>query len=280
MKRYRAKALQYDLLYSKVNQEKIYPLVRDDFGDEQIFCISPIHGRSFVVGKKNNGNWIISKGNGLSYSTHSFVDVSESDNYIWGCLSREDAVRDYKIGNEVRDLGIRTNVMEAVLELDCQLIDKGKSIRPCLLQYEVQCPYRLCDFPFMPNSMRRKIIESWMFFDSKYSEMYLIAAEVLIRNLRILHENNVIHNALHIQNYTWALELLDFESSRTENMPYNNSEYEHNIMMLLNGEIMKTYEIVNYIGWCLGEAVDYYKIDSIFKDFGYNLNNYKLDCCY
>ena len=46
--------------------------------------------------------------------------------------------------------------------------------------------------------------------------------------------------------------------------------------MLMDGEIMKTYEIINYIGWCLGEKINYSKIDSIFKDYGFNLNYYKV----
>lgn len=279
MRKYNARSVQYDLLYSKVSQKEIYPLIRDDKGDQQICCVSPIHGRSFVICQKENGKWIVSKGNGLSYSMHSFIDVSESENFIWGILPKENAIRDYLISDEVRNMGIKTNVMEAVIELDIQIIDKGICIRPCLLQYEVECPYRLCDFPFMPDSVRKSIISSWLKFDSKYSELYLIAAEVLIRNLQTLHDNNVMHNALHIQNYTWALELLDFEASRTEKTPYDNTEYEKNVQLLMNGEIMKTYEIINYIGWCLGETIDYKKIDTIFNDYGYNLNNYKVDRC-
>lgn len=277
MKKYKARALEFDLLCSKANQEEIYPYVRDDKGEEHLFCISPIHGRSFVVRQNRNGNWIVSKGNGLSYSMHSFVNVSEFDSYIWGALSEESAIRDYNIGNEVRNLGIKTNVMEAVIELDVQLFDKGTLVRPCLLQYEVECPYRLCDFPFMPINIRNKIVASWFKIDSIYSELYLIAAEVLIRNLQKLHANNIMHNALHIQNYTWALELLDFESSRTDKYPYINSEYEKNVFMLKNGEIIKTYEIINYIGWCLGERIDYAKIDSLFKDYGFNLSEYEVD---
>ena len=86
-----------------------------------------------------------------------------------------------------------------------------------------------------------------------------------------------MHNALHVQNYTWALELLDFESSRTDNFPYNNSEYEKNALILINSEIIKTYEIINYIGWCLGDIIDYDKIDSLFKDYGFNLSEYKVE---
>ncbi len=277
MRKYQAKEVSCNILFSQIDCNKIYPYVRDENGDKSIYCISPIHGRSFLVCMQNNGNWIVSKGNGISYSMLPFIDVSETDNYIWGALSKENAIRDYNICNEVRLLGVKTNQMHAVLELDYQLIDKGTIVTPCLLQYEVKCPYRLCDYPFMPSNTFKKIINSWSNFESKYSEAYLIAADVLVRNLQILHDNNIMHNALHVQNYTWALELLDFESSRTEHYPYSNLEYEKNALMLLNGEIMKTYEIINYIGWCLGEKVDYAIIDSIFKDYGFNLSNYSVD---
>lgn len=277
MRKYQAKEVPCNILFSQINCNNVYPYIRDKSGDKPIYCISPIHGRSFLVCLKKNGRWIVSKGNGISYSMHSFIDVSETDCYIWGALSKENAIRDYKICNEVNLLGIKTNQMHAVLELDIQLIDKGTFFYPCLLQYEVECPYRLCDYPFMPSRTFEKIVTSWKKMESKYSESYLIAAEVLVRNLQILHDNRIMHNALHVQNYTWALELLDFESSRTEHYPYSNIEYEKNALMLMDGEIMKTYEIINYIGWCLGGNIDYAKIDSIFRDYGFNLSNYKID---
>ena len=55
-------------------------------------------------------------------------------------------------------MGIKTNQMHAVIELDIQLIDKGTIITPCLIQYEVECPYRLSDYPFMPPNTFKKII--------------------------------------------------------------------------------------------------------------------------
>ncbi len=277
MRKYQAIEVPYDIVNSQINCKEVYPFIRDESGDKTIYCVSPIHGRSFVICQKESGSWIVCKGNGLSYSMHPFIDISEFDNYVWGGLSKDNAIRDYNVCNEVNSLGIKTNKMNAILELDIQLFDKGKIIKPCLLQYEVECPYRLCDYPFMPSNIRNNIISSWNKFGSKYSELYLIATEVLVRNLQILHENKVMHNALHIQNYTWALELLDFESSRTEKYPYSNPEYENNALMLINGEIIKTYEIVNYIGWCLGEKVDYAIIDNIFKDYGFNLSDYKVD---
>lgn len=277
MRKYLAKEVPCNILLSQINCKNVYPFIRDESGDKSIYCISPIHGRSFLICQQENGRWVISKGNGVSYSMHPFIDVSKTDNYVWGALLKENAIRDYNIGNEVRNIGIKTNQMHAVIELDIQLIDKGTIVTPCLLQYEVECPYRLCDYPFMPPNTFKKIIRSWHSLESKYSEAYLIAAEVLVRNLQILHDNKVMHNALHVQNYTWALELLDFESSRTEHYPYSNLEYEKQALMLMDGEIMKTYEIINYIGWCLGGKIDYAKIDSIFKDYGFNLSYYKVN---
>lgn len=277
MKIYLAREVPCEMLLSQVSRNEVYPYIKDDKGDKSIYCISPIHGRSFIIGQKGNGKWIVCKGNGLSYTTHSFVDVSEYDTYIWGALSKDNAIRDYNICKEVHGLGIKTNLMNAVLELGIQLIDKETSMNPCLLQYEVECPYRLSDYPFMSHAIQMKVIESWYQMGSKYSELYLIAADILVRNLHILHKNNILHNALHVQNYTWSLELVDFESSRTDNYPYSNYEYERNVMMLKNGEIMKTYEIINYIGWCIGEVLDYVKIERIFNKYGFDLEQFRIN---
>ncbi len=264
------------MLVSQVGNKEIYPYVRAENGNKAIFSVSPIHGRSFVITQRDNGHWIVSKGNGLSYTRHSFLDVSEFDNYVWGALSKENALRDYHISNEINALGIKTNKMEAVIELNMRLQDKGSYMSPCLLQYRVECPYRICDYLFMPISERKKVVKSWFNYGSKYNDAYLIAADILVRNLHILHKNKIMHNAIHIQNYTWALELLDFESSRTENYPYASTDYENNVVMLMNGEIMKTYEIINYIGWCIGEKLDYKEIDKIFEYYGFDLEKYKI----
>lgn len=276
MKKFQAKEVPFEIVSLQTGCKNVYPFVRHRDGDKTIFCVSPIHGRSFVIGQKENGRWIVSKGNGLSYTTQPFIDVSENDYYIWGALSKECASRDYDIGNEINAFGIKTNKMEAVIELNIQLKDKDRFIKPCLLQYEVECPYRLCDYPFMSRNEHKNVVASWFNMGSSYTEPYLIAADILVRNLQLLHKNNIMHNAIHVQNYTWALELLDFESSRTDKYPYINSDYENNVLLLMNGEIMKTYEIINYIGWCIGDKVDYNKIDMIFDHYGFNLEKYKL----
>ena len=49
-------------------------------------------------------------------------------------------------------LGIKTNHMEYVLELDVELdLPNGHKVKPCLLQYDVECPYRICDAAFMTH---------------------------------------------------------------------------------------------------------------------------------
>ena len=70
--------------------------------------------------------------------------------------------------------------------------------------------------------------------------------------------------------------MVDFEASRTDNYPFSNPEYERNVLLLKNGEIMKTYEIINYIGWCLGEELDFAKIENIFNYYGFELEQYRI----
>lgn len=257
-----------------------YPLLLDDRGVVDIQCVSPIHGRSFIVGRYVNKKWIISKGNGLSYSTYAFLNTGKNDEQIWGMLSEENARRDFIIGKEIQNLGIKTNEMEFVLRIEKEFIDCAthKSIFPYLLQYSVECPYRICDFAFMPKDEFKQEIRHWAQMNEKsFSDLYLIAANVLIKNLRIMHDNNIMHNAVHIQNYTWALELLDFESSRTNTHPYKSLEYEKHVPMLMTGEIIQTYEVINYIAWCLNEKMSYSAIDGLFREYGFELNKFSVN---
>jgi len=270
---FKAEKIPYRIECDADSSNCIFPYVRKDTGLYSIQCISPIHGRSFVLCAEKNGQWIIGKGNGLSYTTHSFVLTSPIFAETWGGLSLDNAVRDFNIGNEVRSLGIKTNLMQYVLSIDANIIKNGEKCQAALLQYSVECPYRITDFGFIPKHILKRTIAKW---GNKYQQKHLHAAFVLVNNLRILHEHKVLHNAMHPQNYTWALELLDFEASRSIKYPYNNTEYEAYVPMLSEAEVIQTYEIINYIAWCLGEKPNYIAIENIFRDNGFRLKELQL----
>ena len=250
------------------------PLLRDNDGDHIIHCLSPIHGRSFVLKQGQTYKpWTIGKGNGLSYTNKPLVKTTPDFTDTWGGLTLDSAIRDFKICMEVNQLGIQTNRMDYVLELDFDILQNGNSQRAALLQYSVQCPYRISDYGFVPRLVMQDAITSWKALTTKsYNDRYLIAADVLLRNLRIMHDNNIMHNALHPQNYTWALELLDFEASRSDKCPYSSSEYETNVAYLFDMEILQTYEVINYIAWCLGEKINYATLDRLFEEYGFGIN--------
>lgn len=83
-----------------------------------MYSLSPNHGRSFLIGRNNDGKFIISKGNGLSYTQYKMLNTGEFGNDTWGLLLRNDAIRDFTLGMEINSLGIKTNQMEYVLELE------------------------------------------------------------------------------------------------------------------------------------------------------------------
>ena len=73
--------------------------------------------------------------------------------------AKEDAKRDYEIGNYISSKGILTNEMEAIIEItDTTFKIKKTSINPILLQYTVKCPYRLCDAAFMNQNQIKSFI--------------------------------------------------------------------------------------------------------------------------
>lgn len=275
MNLFKASIFPFQIIKSNCERyTKPKPLLRDNNGKINMWCISPVHGRSFLVGKYPDGKWIISKGNGLSYSNYNFVKTGKDWKQIWGMLSEENAIRDFLVGKEIQALGLRTNKMEYILKVDKKILDNTSEIiyYPYLLQYTVECPYRLCDFAFMPKKELKQEVERWRQMNERDLDKYhLIAANILINNLRIMHNHHIMHNAIHIQNYTWALELLDFESSRTPNYPYDSLEYEKHVQMLMEGEIIQTYEVINYIAWCLKEEIDYISIDYLFMENGFKL---------
>lgn len=275
---FKAKEIQYDYLLQLENNP--FPYFRHPNGDKEMYCVSPIHGRSFVVSRHDDGRYIVSKGNGLSYTDSCFLFTPETTEEAWGLLLKQDAIRDFTIGNEIRALGIKTNHMECVLELDLPLtMPSGKVIKPVLLQYSVECPYRICDAAFMENEQIMSEVEKWESLNTKgYKDKYMIAADVMIRNLRVMHDHGILHNAIHNQNYTWALELLDFELAHTPNYPYTREDYIRHVPMLMPREVIQTYEIINYIAGVLREDIDYRRVDKLFEEYGYDINKMKITC--
>lgn len=268
-----AKSFEYSIL--KRNQDihgLIFPYFRDSCDQQKMWLISPQHGRSYVM-KFLCGRWIISKGNGLSYTDKPYLRSQEQIDDVWGILLYQDAIRDFKLGNEISELGIKTNKMEAVIELNKEIgISNDDIIRPVLLQYSVECPYRISDAPFMPQRLIEFYVSGWERLNKyKCRDRYKIAAYTLISNLRILHDNQILHNALSSQNLTWALEQVDFELTHSPKNPYNNDDYRRHIPDLFEREILHTYQIILDIAWILRETPDYNYIDLLFRDYGFEI---------
>ncbi len=277
MQFFKAQEFNYKLICSNPSALNApHPLLRDSRGDKGFFCISPHHGRSFVVEIDKEKKYVVSKGNGLSYSQYRNLYTAEYGDNIWGVLLKEDAIRDFCMGRIIANLGIKTNLMEYVLELDTKiLLPNGHQIHPILLQYTVECPYRICDTAYMPKKLITEQVEKWeVYNDEGYKHSYLIASELLIKNLYILHKNNVLHNAIHFQNVTWALELLDFELACCPSYPHKKENSK--IIDLFDREVIQTYEIISHIAWSLGEKIDYNKIDDLFYKYGFDLSHMKV----
>ena len=162
-----------------------------------------------------------------------------------------------------------------VMKLENKIcLTNGHVLSPILLQYSVECPCRICDAAYMPKEEIWKQVALWEKYNRKgYTQSYLVAAEVLVNNLRILHSNRVLHNAIHPQNYTWALELLDFEISCSPKHPYTLKEETHFVKELFPREIMQTYDVINYIASCLNETINHAKVEDLFSQNGFDIRN-------
>ena len=277
MKLFGASIEKYNVVLSNDTGYEAYPYLRAEGKvDAMMYLVSPLHGRSYLVGQRDK-RYIISKGNGLSYSDFLFLNTLEMGADSWGLLLKQDSIRDFVVGNEVRKLGVKTNSMEYVLELQRTIeFSNGLQLKPALLQYSVECPYRISDAAFMSKSQIEEWVLRWdSMCDKRYASYYLMAAEVLICNLKVLHSNGILHNAISIQNYTWALELLDFELAHSPAFPKTSEDAKRHIPILFSREIIHTYEIIVYIAGCLGEEVNFCKISEMFQYYGYDLAEYK-----
>lgn len=245
------------------NNIKLYPYVVSNIEERNYkkHVSSPLHGRSIIVDFDSaSSRYIITKGNGLTYFPFGFISTDEFEDCYWGFLRKKDAIRDYNCGNYINKLGILTNIMEAVFSVEEQLLrysNRIEKIEPTILQYNVHSPYRISDIPYLSPEITLSFVNQWSnFFLVEYSERHCIAAEILLKNIRIMHENNVLHNSIHYQNYTLSLELLDFELCRTPLTPYENCNDEQEYKKLQKREIIQSLEIVNQIAFFLKENLN------------------------
>ena len=278
MNKVRASESPYRIILLKDEKYEVFPYLRNPNGDKEMFCVSSHHGRSYIVGKTNDDRFVVNKGNGLSYSQYQFIQTGEFGDDTLGLLLKKDAERDFIIGQEIEALGIKTNHMEYVIELLWEItLINGHQVRPILLQYDVECPYRICDAAFMTQEEIHREVTKWERMNERYfDKAYMIAANVLIRNLRILHDHNILHNAIHEQNYTWALELLDFELACSPAHPYTSEDDMRHVKDLFPREIIQTYVIINYIAGVLREEIDFAEVDALFAEYGFDLKQFAL----
>lgn len=276
MRKYKAFEIDYNIVEDAHTGSVPLPLLIGN-GQSDLVCLSPLHGRSFLARSTNNGS-VILKGCGLSYSGYRFLNTSEMGNGTMGLLLEKDAVRDFRLGNEISALGIKTNKMEYVLKLNYPIYIKATDeiVFPHILQYSVITPWRIEDAPFMEKSTIHQIISQWSNATSPY---HICAADTLFCNLRTLHDNGILHNAITTHNYTWGLELLDFELSHSPSMPYEREEDVKLISLLRHREVIHTYQIVNYIAGVLNEEVKWDDLEDILLKYGFDLNQYNVKYC-
>ena len=91
-----------------------------------------------------------------------------------------------------------------------------------------------------------------------------------------MHSHNILHNAIQESNYTWALELLDFELSCSPSYPYEREDYQRHAIDLFSREVTQTYCIINYIAGVLKEHIDFKKVDRLFTEYGFDIMRYKI----
>ena len=73
---FHALTCKYAIL-AQIGNSVIYPFLRSEQGKKTMWQVSPIHGRSYVVDRTDNGRYVVSKGNGLAYSERTFLYTSE-----------------------------------------------------------------------------------------------------------------------------------------------------------------------------------------------------------
>ena len=203
MYKVRASKTPYRIILSEGGKHEVFPYLRNEAGEEEMCCVSSHHGRSYIVGKTSSGRFVISKGNGLSYSQYQLLHTGEFGDDTLGLLLKMDAERDFVMGQEIEALGIKTNHMEYVIELLMEItLTNGHKLNPVLLQYDVECPYRICDAAFMTQEQIQTEVKKWEQYNEwGYKKKHMIVFCMIIEYYIMRFMNKTTHG---LWNY-WTL---------------------------------------------------------------------------
>ncbi len=254
----------------------------DNNGKETAYLVGAQHGRSLCSPMEGGLGYIVHKGTGLSYTSKAVLNTGERDFESWGILQEREALRDFSLGLEVQALGIKTNEMLALSRLPIHISIRGEHIYPVALSYRVECPYRICDGASMSIDELNYFVSSWQsgfgtkpWFD--VCRPLANAAHVLFGNLRTMMEHGILHNAISPHNYTWALELLDFELAHSPRTPYTQEEAVRIVDTLRPREVIQTYEVLAHIAERLGLTPNWIELEEVARSYGFYLEDYEVE---
>lgn len=75
--RYAAQEVEYSILYRNQTDVKLFPLLKSNTGSTPLYNIGSTPFRSFVVSKIDDDGFIVSEGNGLSYTEWTFLNTGD-----------------------------------------------------------------------------------------------------------------------------------------------------------------------------------------------------------
>ncbi len=245
-------------------KEPVYPFLIGDYSNEKKegYVVSSFHGRSVIVNKINDDEYIILKGCGLTYTSNHFIDCNEFEDYghLWGYLDLQSANRDFMIGTFCKSIGIKTGDYQYVLKLNQQISTyKQNGLYPYLLQYKVKCPIRLYDLPFVDLKEAYYHLNKVKDENLTYYESF---AKILFQQLLILHNNNVFYNGMNTINVSAQCELLDWESSSTVDLPYGN-DFDLKCKDLFPRELLSIFNICYFLSIFTKEQYDPRRVEQI-----------------
>lgn len=224
--------------------------------------VSPLHEYDYVMCQNASmDRYIISEGNGLYFTQVPCLCTDESDGKAFGLFTKENALRAFHNGQVTASLGIKAPRMLCVLEVDKKLTIGTRTTRPCLLQYDVECPFLIADAAFYERFYFEEFYQKWTFPGIPDSDArHLVAARILAKDLRIMRNAQIPHRTMSVQNITWTLELLN-----VGHVISSTCLYTEPVEPSYAQEVLCAYQIIKYIAGVLVEDVDYQKIDSILR---------------
>jgi len=216
----------------------VCPPSRADSERDDIYSLTPIHGRSAVCYYEEKSFFAI-KGSGWSYGGPLILKSPKENSLTFGLFEKKLAAREFAVSSRLQSAGVRAGRVIGWHSLEKSSLIVNASIddlinaEPALLYTNLIFPLRVADLSYLTPEHRILAIEEasvlarWNYINQY--DFILNFIRTLTASIDQIHDCGGVFDGLSYDNVTLAAEILDFEWFFLPGLPLPDGSSDQNL---------------------------------------------------